>query len=38
MAQELRQAGWTKARALLGGWDGWQNANLPVEPIRAYAG
>ncbi|HWF87729.1 MAG TPA: rhodanese-like domain-containing protein [Pyrinomonadaceae bacterium] len=32
MAQELRQAGWTKARALIGGWDGWQAANLPVEP------
>ncbi|HJY28101.1 MAG TPA: rhodanese-like domain-containing protein [Pyrinomonadaceae bacterium] len=35
MAQELRQAGWTKARALIGGWDAWQNANRPVVPKAA---
>lgn len=32
MAQELRQAGWTKARALVGGWEAWQAAKLPLEP------
>ena len=26
MAQELRQAGWNKARALVGGWAAWQEA------------
>jgi 3-mercaptopyruvate sulfurtransferase SseA len=30
--RELRKAGWTKARALVGGWRAWQNAGLPVEP------
>ena len=34
MAQELRQAGWTKARALVGGWHTWQVAGLPVEGLR----
>jgi 3-mercaptopyruvate sulfurtransferase SseA len=32
VAQELRQAGWSKTRALVGGWNAWQEANLPVEP------
>jgi rhodanese-related sulfurtransferase len=32
VAQDLRQAGWTKARALIGGWDAWLEAGLPVEP------
>jgi hypothetical protein len=32
VAQELRQAGWKNARALIGGWKAWQEANLPVEP------
>jgi 3-mercaptopyruvate sulfurtransferase SseA len=32
VAQELRQAGWNKARALIGGWKAWQEAKLPVEP------
>jgi NhaP-type Na+/H+ or K+/H+ antiporter/rhodanese-related sulfurtransferase len=31
VAQDLRQAGWTKSRALIGGWDAWQSAGLPVE-------
>jgi hypothetical protein len=34
VAQELRQAGWRKARALTGGWAGWQAAGLPVKSIR----
>jgi len=37
VAQELRRAGWSKARALTGGWDAWQAANLPVEPKAASA-
>lgn len=32
VAQDLRQAGWPNARALIGGWDAWQQAGLPVEP------
>jgi 3-mercaptopyruvate sulfurtransferase SseA len=32
VARELKQAGWTKARALIGGWVAWQEAGLPVEP------
>jgi len=32
VAQELRQAGWKKARALTGGWAAWREAGLPVEP------
>jgi len=32
VAQELRQAGWNEARALIGGWKAWQEAHLPVEP------
>jgi len=31
VAQELRQAGWKKARALTGGWTAWREAGLPVE-------
>ncbi|HSF29878.1 MAG TPA: hypothetical protein VLK82_05325 [Candidatus Tectomicrobia bacterium] len=31
MAQELRQAGWINSRALIGGWNAWQDAGLPVE-------
>jgi 3-mercaptopyruvate sulfurtransferase SseA len=31
VAQELRQAGWAKARALVGGWNAWQEVGLPVE-------
>jgi 3-mercaptopyruvate sulfurtransferase SseA len=32
VARELQKAGWTKARALIGGWAAWQAAGLPVEP------
>jgi 3-mercaptopyruvate sulfurtransferase SseA len=32
VAQELRLAGWVKARALIGGWNAWETAGLPVEP------
>ncbi|MGA9772772.1 MAG: hypothetical protein WBV94_27330 [Blastocatellia bacterium] len=37
MAQELRQAGWKKARALTGGWAAWKDAGLPVEPLATAA-
>jgi rhodanese-related sulfurtransferase len=30
--RELRKAGWTNSRALVGGWRAWVNAGLPVEP------
>ncbi|HEX5409495.1 MAG TPA: rhodanese-like domain-containing protein [Gemmatimonadaceae bacterium] len=29
--RELRKAGWTNARVLVGGWAAWQQAGLPVE-------
>jgi 3-mercaptopyruvate sulfurtransferase SseA len=29
--RELRKAGWPNARALLGGWQAWQDEGLPVE-------
>ncbi|HEX9132026.1 MAG TPA: hypothetical protein VF844_07015 [Ktedonobacteraceae bacterium] len=32
MARDLQRAGWLNARALLGGWEAWQRAGLPVEP------
>jgi 3-mercaptopyruvate sulfurtransferase SseA len=32
VARELRRAGWPRARALAGGWAGWQAGGLPVEP------
>jgi 3-mercaptopyruvate sulfurtransferase SseA len=32
VARELRKAGWSNARALLGGWRAWQETGLPVEP------
>jgi 3-mercaptopyruvate sulfurtransferase SseA len=32
VARELKQAGWPKARALVGGWNAWREAGLPVEP------
>jgi 3-mercaptopyruvate sulfurtransferase SseA len=31
VAQELKRAGWKKARALTGGWSKWETAGLPVE-------
>jgi 3-mercaptopyruvate sulfurtransferase SseA len=30
--RELRKAGWPNARALVGGWQAWQEEGLPVEP------
>jgi sodium/hydrogen antiporter len=30
-AADLRRAGWSRARALVGGWDAWRTADLPVE-------
>jgi len=38
VAQELRQAGWKKARALTGGWAAWREAGLPVEPKAQATG
>ncbi len=32
MARDLQRAGWLHARALVGGWEAWQGAELPVEP------
>jgi 3-mercaptopyruvate sulfurtransferase SseA len=32
VAHELQQAGWTQARALVGGWQAWLDAGLPVVP------
>ena len=31
MARELREKGWTRARALVGGFDAWRAAGLPLE-------
>jgi len=36
VVRELQKAGWNKARALVGGWEAWQSAGLPVE-ARAMA-
>jgi 3-mercaptopyruvate sulfurtransferase SseA len=30
-ARELQRTGWKKARALIGGWEAWQTAGLPIE-------
>jgi NhaP-type Na+/H+ or K+/H+ antiporter/rhodanese-related sulfurtransferase len=30
VAQELRQAGWARARALEGGWEAWKKSGLPT--------
>ena len=32
MVRDLQRAGWLNARSLLGGWEAWQGAKLPVEP------
>jgi 3-mercaptopyruvate sulfurtransferase SseA len=32
VALELRKAGWNRAIALRGGWQAWQDADLPTEP------
>jgi len=31
VVRELKQAGWTRARALVGGWGKWVELGLPVE-------
>ena len=33
MAHELKKAGWKKAVALIGGWQAWVDAGLPVGPL-----
>lgn len=37
MALELQQAGWRSARALVGGWQAWVDAGLPVLPREDQA-
>ena len=37
MARELQQAGWPKARALVGGLQAWYDAGLPLEPKEVVA-
>jgi rhodanese-related sulfurtransferase len=32
VARELRRKGWPRARALVGGFDAWREAGLPLEP------
>jgi hypothetical protein len=32
VARELQQAGYEKARALVGGWDLWEAVDMPTEP------
>jgi len=34
VAEELRQAGWPRARALEGGWEGWKKSGLPTVERR----
>jgi hypothetical protein len=31
VVRELKQAGWARARALVGGWGKWVELGLPVE-------
>jgi 3-mercaptopyruvate sulfurtransferase SseA len=35
VAQELRRAGWIRARALKGGWSAWEAQGMPTEPKPA---
>jgi 3-mercaptopyruvate sulfurtransferase SseA len=35
VARELQKAGWSKARALIGGWEAWQSAGMPIEAKSA---
>jgi 3-mercaptopyruvate sulfurtransferase SseA len=37
VARELQKAGWSKARALIGGWEAWQSAGMPIEAKSAVA-
>jgi len=36
VAQELKRAGWKQARALIGGWEAWQAAGLPIEEKAGF--
>ena len=33
VARDLKRRGYTRARALVGGWNAWQEAGLPVVPM-----
>jgi len=33
VVQELRRSGWTKARALVGGWGAWRKGGMGVEEL-----
>jgi hypothetical protein len=33
----LRKAGWTKAYALVGGWNAWVGEQMPVAAVSAKA-
>jgi len=33
VVQELRKAGWRKARALVGGWAAWRKEGMAVESL-----
>ena len=37
MALELQRAGWSGARALVGGWNGYVDSGLPTEAKDALA-
>jgi NhaP-type Na+/H+ or K+/H+ antiporter/rhodanese-related sulfurtransferase len=37
VTRTLRKAGWPRTRALVGGWQGWVDAGLPVQPQSASA-
>jgi 3-mercaptopyruvate sulfurtransferase SseA len=36
VARELKRAGWQRARALIGGWEAWQAASMPVEEKAGF--
>ncbi|HVH17217.1 MAG TPA: cation:proton antiporter [Myxococcota bacterium] len=38
VARDLKRRGYTRARALVGGWKAWQEAGLPVAPMPSRAG
>jgi 3-mercaptopyruvate sulfurtransferase SseA len=35
VALELQRAGWPNARALVGGWQAWQESSMPIEAKSA---
>ena len=37
VARDLKRRGYTRARALVGGWKAWQEAGLPVVPMPSRA-